>query len=219
MQPIAGPILMLLAAGVAAASVLLRLWLLPPRLPALTRLSLHDWLVLIAPSIALVILLSAVVTAGTSWLAAVAALLFAGVIERLFWRHVAVALQPREPSPAPPLAPVETPVELDGDEPADEESYPPNLLQQIVRTREASGEAIHAVLRAQFQPGEQVQVLHVSFCPQLVNAPRLEAFVSGEIDASAKVTSAYGFGARLEVQLSQPADEFSSVLVELTGRS
>jgi hypothetical protein len=219
MQPIAGPILVLFAAGIATASVLLRLWLLPMRPAWLARRDLRDWLLLAAPSLALAALLAAIITPGTSFPAALAALLFAGAIEGLFWRHLAVAMRPGEVAATVQLPPIGSALDATDDEVAEEESYPANLLQQIVRTREASGEEIHAVLRAQFQPGEQVQVLHVSFCPPLVNAPRLEAFVSGEIDASAKVTSAYGFGARVEVQLSQPADESSSVLVEVTGRS
>ncbi len=214
-QPIPGPLLILLAAGIAPLSVLLRLWLLPVPLPALARLRLRDWLVLVAPSIALVVLLAAVITPGTNWLSAVAAFLIAGVIERLFWRHLAVSTVGQ----ASRLS-SENVREQAGRLPydsADEESYPPNLLQQIVRTREEAGEAIHAVLRAEFQPGEQLQVLHVAFCPPLDDAPQLEAFVAGAIDADVKVTGSYAFGARLEVQLAQPAHEPASVLVELTG--
>jgi hypothetical protein len=209
--PLAGPILSPLAAGIAAASVLARLWLLPARLPSLSRLDLRDWLVLVGPSLALVVLLAAIMTPGTSWLAALTALLFAGVIERLFWRHIAVALRPRDSSPAPRVPPAEIA------EASEEESYPANLLQQIVRTREGTGEAIHAVLRAEFQVGEQMHVLHVAFCPPLAEAPHLEAVVTGEFDADVKVTGAYSFGARLEVQLAQPALEPISLLVEVAG--
>jgi hypothetical protein len=214
-QPIAGPILIPLAAAIAAASVIVRLWMLPARRASQLRFGICDWLVLVVPSLALAILLVAVITPGTNWLAALAALLFAGLIERVFWRHVAVMLRPREaPATSPPRS-----NEAAADEPAADESYPANLLQQIIRTREESGEAIHAVLRAEFQPGEQMQVLHVAFCPPLDEAPQLEAFIAGAIDADVKVTAAYSFGARLEVQLALPAAEATNVLVELTGQS
>lgn len=209
-QPIAGPILVPLAATIAAASVLLRLWIMPLRLDALQQRSVLFWLLVAAPSPAVALFLAAVMTPGTNGLAAFAALLLAAAIEGLFWRHLAVALRPRE---------VPATNSTDAAEIAAEESYPANLLQQIVRTREGSGEAIHAVLRGELQPGEQTHVLHVAFCPPLADAPRLEAFISGEIDADVKLTAAYGFGARLEVQLAQPAAEATSVLVELSGQS
>lgn len=215
-QPIAGPVLIPLAAAIAAASVLLRIWLLPPRLDALP----HRGVLLIAvPSAGVALFLAAVITPGTNWAAAFAALLFAGVVEGLFWRHLAVALRPREVRASPQLPPTEIAAEATGAEIADEESYPANLLQQIVRTREGTGEAIHAVLRAEFQPGEQMQVLHVAFCPPLDSAPRLEAFLTGELNADVKVTGAFEFGARLEVQLAQPAREAKSVIVEVAGES
>jgi hypothetical protein len=212
-HPIPGPMLFPLATGIAMASVLVRLWLIPQtRSPA--RGSTGDWLVLAVPSLALVVLLVALFTPGTSLPAALAALLFAAVIEGLFWRHIAVMLRPRETAsrPSPEIVPERV------EEFGEEESYPPNLLQQIVRTRQGSGEAIHAVLRAEFQPGEQVQVLHVAFCPPLADAPQLEAFAVGDLSADVKVTSAYNFGARLEVQLELPATEAASVLVEVTSR-
>lgn len=218
-QPIAGPILVPLAAGIAAASVLLRLWLLPLRLDVPWQRSAPFWLLVAVPSAAVALFLAAVMTPGTNWLAAFVALLFAAAIEGLFWRHLAVALRPREVRASPQLPPAETAAEATVDEIVEEESYPANLLQQIVRTRQASGEAIHAVLRAEFQPGEQTHVLHVAFCPPLADAPRLEAFVTGEMDADVKITAAYGFGARLEVQLSQPAQQPRSVMVELAGES
>lgn len=213
-QPIAGPVLIPLAAGIAAASVLLRLWLLPSPIGALQQRSV---LLIAVPSAMVALFLAAVITPGTSWLAACVALLLAGLIEGLFWRHVAVALHPGHAPRG-----LQTPAEISSEEAVaeegtDEESYPPNLLQQIVRTRDVGGEAIHAALRAEFQPGEQMQVLHVAFCPPLADAPHLEAFVTGETDASVKVTSVYSFGARLEVHLPAPAVEPASVLVELTG--
>jgi hypothetical protein len=172
------------------------------------------------PSLALAALLVSVMTPGTSLPAALATLLFAGVIEGLFWRHIAVALRAVATEPAVDLPyrsaqGAETAAEQNETE---EEAYPARLLQQIVRTRgEAGGEAIHAVLRAEFQPGEQVQVLHIAFCPPLASLPRLQAMTHGRTVADVKVTAAHTFGARLEVHLASSAVEIIELMVELMG--
>jgi hypothetical protein len=218
-QPLPGPVLVPLAAGIAAASVLLRLWLLPVRLETIRQRSASGWWLVTVPSLALAALLSALLAPGTSWPAGLAALFFAGAIEGLFWRHLAVALRSGA-EVFPPRPSSEFPLPEVLDESSADEIYPADLLQQLVRTRrEGGGESLSAALRAEFQPGEQVQVLHVSFCPPLAAAPKLEAFVAGEIDAEAKVTSAFTFGARLEVHLPLPAAERVSLMVEVSGQS
>lgn len=225
-QPLPGPLLVLVAAALAAVLVLLRLWLLPSDMRGLrasrplTWEIVSRWSIVALPSVALAVLLVSVMTTGTSLPAALATLLFAGVIEGLFWRHIAVALRafPTEPALELPHRSVQSAEAASEQNETDEEAYPASLLQQIVRTRgEAGGEAIHAVLRAEFQPGEQVQVLHIAFCPPLANPPRLQAMTPGRTAADVKVTAAHTFGARLEVHLASPAVESIELIVELMG--
>jgi hypothetical protein len=222
-QPLPGPLLVPLGAGLAAAAVLLRLSLLPAGMSGLhaarplTRQAVMRWSLVALPSVALAVLLVSVMTPGTSLPAALAALLFAGVIDGLFWRHIAVTLR-AGPQRVEQVRQSRRPTVEDAQAADDDETYPADLLQQIVRTRgEACGETIHAVLRAEFQPGEQTHVLHVAFCPPLACPPKLEGFVVGETAADVKVTAAYTFGARLEVHRSSPAGEPIELIVELVG--
>ena len=227
-QPLPGPLLVPLGAALASAMVLLRVWLLPADMRGLRasrRLTwriISWWSIVALPSLALALLLVSVMTPGTSLPAALATLLFAGVIEGLFWRHIAVALRafPTEPAADLPHRSAQSAETASEQNETEEESYPASLFQQIVRTRDEAGrEAIHAVLRAEFQPGEQVQVLHIAFCPPLASPPRLEAMTAGRTVADVKVTAEYTFGARLEVHLSSPAVESIELIVELMGEA
>jgi len=94
-----------------------------------------------------------------------------------------------------------------------------NVLQQLVRVREADGsEALYGTLRAEFARGQRHAVLHVGFCPPLERLPAVEAVVNDEIEAEVKDVQAFCHGVRLEVRLSEAAEEQCSVLVELSAK-
>jgi hypothetical protein len=224
-EPLPAPVLVQLALGAAAALAAARLSLLPQVAAALYPLRwtrgrcLAGWLMLAAPSLALAALLAALMVPGTALSAGLLAWLFAAALEAIVWRQAARQM-PRGDAAlvSEPLTTATRPVVLETAPPEDaEDAYPAELVQQLTRTRSGGGEAIHAVLRADFARGEQLRVLHVSFCPPLDGAPRLEAFAVGEPLADAKVTHAYSFGARLEVQLRSLEEAPASVLVELAG--
>ena len=114
------------------------------------------------------------------------------------------ALDSRPPS-IPPLAP---PFEGGGCE-----------LQRLVRVREEDGvEAVRATLLAEFVAGQRQATLHVAFCPPLVRVPVIEMEVVDEAEAELKVGAAYCHGARVEVRLSEPAEEDCSVIVEMVAK-
>jgi hypothetical protein len=119
-------------------------------------------------------------------------------------------------------------VELKTESPIDASGIPPLappfegegfVLQQLVRVREAGGgEAVYGTLRAEFVGGQRHAVLHVGFCPPLERTPMVEAVANDEMEAEVKVVQAFCHGVRLEVRLSEAAEEKCSVLVELSAK-
>jgi hypothetical protein len=92
-------------------------------------------------------------------------------------------------------------------------------MQRIVRERGVDGsEVIRGALRAEFAAGQRNATLHVGFCPPLAALPRIELETGEGPDAEVKVAQAFTHGARLEVRLSEPAEDACSVLVELTAK-
>jgi hypothetical protein len=92
-------------------------------------------------------------------------------------------------------------------------------LQRVVRVREEDGtEAIQAMLRAEFVAGQRQATLHVAFCPPLERVPVIEVETVDGAEAELKVAQAYCHGARVEVRLTEPAEEDCAVAVELFAR-
>lgn len=99
----------------------------------------------------------------------------------------------------------------------DTELIPPNLVQQVTRLLEQEGERVHALARVAIEAGDCLGVLHLAFGPPLTGHPELAACVLDEPQATARVTDAETFGARVEVRLSQPVSQSKAVWVEVHG--
>jgi hypothetical protein len=125
--------------------------------------------------------------------------------------------QPPAPSDASPAEIAPQNEEYDAAD-LDDELIPPNLIQQLTRTRLASGgEAVEVVVRCPFEPGELLTVAHVAFCPPLAHAPQLDVDPLEGSDVTVRVTQAETFGARLEIRRSQPVDAAEEVVLRLYG--
>jgi hypothetical protein len=93
-----------------------------------------------------------------------------------------------------------------------------SIVQRIVRVRDAEGvESVRGTLRADFLAGQRHATLYVGFCPPLARLPDLEAEVADGPDATLKVVQAFAHGARLDLRLSEPAEEACCVLVEFVA--
>jgi hypothetical protein len=93
-----------------------------------------------------------------------------------------------------------------------------SVLQQVVRVRDAEGvESVRGTLRTDFLAGQRHATLYVGFCPPLARLPDLEAEVVDGADASLKVVQAFAHGARLDLRLSEPAEEACCVIVEFVA--
>jgi hypothetical protein len=110
-------------------------------------------------------------------------------------------------------------VHLGGRQPAPEsprDRLDPRTVQQFTRWRHADGrEHISGRARVDFGPGTRTATLHLAFCPPFDQTPEVHFEQSCGPDASIVLGRAMAHGARLEVQLSQPADKPESVWVEL----
>jgi hypothetical protein len=105
-----------------------------------------------------------------------------------------------------------------GVEGSDDGGFDHNVLQRVVRVRGEDGcETIHATLRAEFVAGQRQATLHFGFCPPLARLPVIEVETVDGPEAELKVGAAYCHGARVEVRLSEPAEESCSVLVEMVA--
>lgn len=128
-------------------------------------------------------------------------------------------------SSSPTDEPLETPAELTSQlakqaelpsDPMMEAPEATQVTQQLTRCEAPNGgETITGRVRVDFASGERLSAAHLSFTPPLRNVP--EVFVD-QFDgpaASVAVGSVYAHGARVDVRLSQPAAEPTSVWCEL----
>lgn len=103
-----------------------------------------------------------------------------------------------------------------GDELSEEELFPEGLLQQLTRSRlDERTEMLHGLLRAEFEPGQRQQVLHLAFTPPLATRPRVEAHQADGPAAQIKATDVQTYGVRLEVRLAAVARAPESVWLEV----
>jgi hypothetical protein len=72
-------------------------------------------------------------------------------------------------------------------------------------------------LQAEFSQGQRQATLYVGFCPPLARLPVIEAECVDGPEAELKVAQAFCHGARLEVRLSEAAEEDCLVVVELVA--
>jgi hypothetical protein len=94
-----------------------------------------------------------------------------------------------------------------------------NEVQQIVRTRDASGhEMVRATLRADFQPGQRTATAYIGFCPPLAAVPAITVESASDSTAELKIVQAYAHGARIDVRLAQVAHESTSVVLNLVAQ-
>jgi hypothetical protein len=89
-------------------------------------------------------------------------------------------------------------------------------LQQITRYRAADGtHAVHGTLLAEFAAGERTATLHIAFCPPFERLPTVEAEAVDDSGADVKVAQLLHNGVQIDVRLPEPADENTSVTIEL----
>ncbi len=160
------------------------------------------------PRIAAIVLLAALTLPGTSPMAVALAWFVLASAELATWIPRGRS-RPRQA----PLA--RTAV---SEEEAAEEEISGALVQSLTRERTADGgESLHALVRAACEPGDQVAVVHLAFCPPLATAPELTAHVLDESGGEARITLAQSYGARVEVRLPRAAVEGQAVLIEVLG--
>jgi hypothetical protein len=93
------------------------------------------------------------------------------------------------------------------------------VLQQLIRVRANQGdESIHGTLRTDLETGQRHTTLYVGFCPPLERQPDVDVEQVEGPEAALKVAQAFAHGVRIDVRLSEPAEEACSVVVELAAR-
>ncbi len=100
---------------------------------------------------------------------------------------------------------------IDGDQ------HPPeHVSQQLIRLRDTSGQdAVRALLRGTFAPGQRALSLHVAFCPPLESTPHVQ---TRQLDGAAtriKVAQVLPYGARLDLRLERFSEEAETVLIKV----
>ena len=101
---------------------------------------------------------------------------------------------------------------------AEEEEPDQQWLQQLFRVRDCDGyEVIYGTVRADFLPGQRHASVHVGFCPPLPSLPSVEAEASQWPEARVKVAQALPHGVRLDVRLSEPAEDACHVPIEMAA--
>lgn len=223
------------AAIVLLACLLRGAWLASGPVSPSSRLSPLNLVGLVAPSL--------FVWFGLAWLAGLAgslltvgAVLVVGVAEEVWaldqWRRfrrgrtksaetsrssVVVTTQP-----ATPDAPATLQIDAELAEADEEEAWtPPGVFQQLTRgTDPERGEYVVGILRAEFQPGQRTQTLHVAFCPPLASVPHIAVQPIDGPPSSASVAQAEVFGARFELRLNRAWEQAQEVVLqfEAVGR-
>lgn len=92
------------------------------------------------------------------------------------------------------------------------------IVQQLYRVRDDSGqEVIYGTLRADFHKGQRTAVLHVGFCPPLSYLPEIEADALPSESARLKIVQALAHGARLDVKLSEIAEDDCHLWIDMAA--
>jgi hypothetical protein len=132
---------------------------------------------------------------------------------------------PAELRPTAASAPAaESPSEL-ADRAAAESSSPAmlgtggeHLLQRLDRFRQSDGaELLSGLLRVELAAGQRSTSAHVPFCPPFLQAPRLDVQQIEGPACRLKTAQNLPFGSRIDVKLSQPAEEPTAVVLRITA--
>jgi hypothetical protein len=186
-----------------------------------SRLDLALW---IAPTPALLLLGVALSLPGTS---TAGLIVFWGLLvveetwswRRAPWRGQVRAAREHPPQSEPELAPVQR-EEPEHRQAVVDECPPEEVTQQLTRGRGADGsEHITGWLRAPFAAGQRTAVVHVSFCPPLNKIPELKVHQADGPKARIKTAQLLPHGARLDLKLSQSAEQSASVLLQFSAHS
>lgn len=113
--------------------------------------------------------------------------------------------------------PPQMPAVYHGTRSIDVPTVPPadEVTQQLTRSRSAdSGEYLTGWLRVGLSPGQRTANVHIAFCPPFEHAPTLEATQTSGPTARIKTVQLLPFGARLDLKLSQPSDEPTTVVLQ-----
>ncbi|MDO5553942.1 MAG: hypothetical protein Q4G68_09275 [Planctomycetia bacterium] len=94
--------------------------------------------------------------------------------------------------------------------------------QQTRRVQEDGGERVEGLVRVRFDSGQELQTVHLAFCPPLDNVPDLEYGILSDDDVHLKATLVMPYGARLEMKRSlartqeaENAKDADSVIIPL----
>jgi len=97
---------------------------------------------------------------------------------------------------------------------------PPDVSQKWTRQRLPDGsDVLSAWHRLEFSPGQTHQTVHLPFCPAFDRPPMVEAQIIEGPAGKVKVSRVWGFGARLEVRLTESLDEPSEVVILTVAQS
>jgi hypothetical protein len=223
-QPLSGWSFVAVAGLVIALSGLLRVCAVRFRLPVTTR---TKRLLMIAPTIAALLMLSSITVHGSSLYGALVAWGLVIATETAWlsrfiplWRSAEQETERNGASrrfflggeePIPIAIP--DAVESHGD--LNDESLPDGVTQQIVRSRHPDGETLAGLLRVEFAADERTQIVHIAFCPPFEGVPKVDvAQISGP-DVSVKVTDVESFGTRIEVKHRESEAKPCSAVLEI----
>ena len=104
------------------------------------------------------------------------------------------------------------------DELSEEPEEDPNVVQQLVRRREADGgEWVTGTVRVAFAAGQKTAHAHVAFCPPFPATPTCEAEPVSGPDAELKVAQILPQGARFDLRLDELPGEPVDLVVEFAA--
>jgi hypothetical protein len=97
---------------------------------------------------------------------------------------------------------------------------PKDVVQQLVRSQAADGsEQLRGWLRTRFAAGQRTASAHVAFCPPFAATPQLTVEQIGGPEARLKTGQLLPYGVRIDLKLAEPAEEVTTVLLQLIARS
>lgn len=92
------------------------------------------------------------------------------------------------------------------------------VTQQFVRSRSAEGgDVFSGWLRVEMPAHGRTTSVHVAFCPPFARAPAIEVHQVDGPPGRIKTVQALPYGARLDVKLSQPSEEATTVLLRFVA--
>ncbi len=93
-----------------------------------------------------------------------------------------------------------------------------HLLQRLDRLRQPDGvELLSGLLRVELVAGQRSTSVHVPFCPPFLHAPQLDVQQIEGPACRLKTAQNLPFGSRIDVKLSQPAEEPTAVVLRITA--